>query len=138
MSIPMSIRRLSRLIITAVLATFVVSWFSPSKHPAAVGMAPAISPVAVIATADGTSLFNIHCAFCHGKDGAGLPNWRAKGQPDFRKPEWQSAHTDAQISEAIKNGEGKTMPAFKTKLSEADVAALVSRIREFGNSKNKK
>ena len=138
MSIPMSSRRLSRLIITAVLATLVISWFSPSKHPAAVGMASTISPVAVIATADGTALFNIHCAFCHGKDGAGLPNWRAKGQPDFSKPEWQSAHTDAQISESIKSGGGKTMPAFKNKLSEGDVAALVSRIREFGKNKKRK
>lgn len=134
----MSIRSLSRLIIAAVLAALVISWLAPSKHPAAAGMAPAMAPVAVTATADGTALFNTQCAFCHSKDGAGLPNWRAKGQPDFTKPEWQSAHTDAQISEAIKSGKGKTMPAYKNKLSEEDVTALVSRIREFGKDKKKK
>lgn len=130
----MSIRSLSRLIIAAVLAVLVTSWLAPPKHPAAVGMAP----IAVTATSDGTALFSAQCALCHGKDGAGLPNWRAKGQPDFSKPEWQSAHTDAQISEAIKSGKGKTMPAYKNKLSEEDVTALVSRIRDFGKDKKKK
>jgi mono/diheme cytochrome c family protein len=69
---------------------------------------------------------------CHGKDGAGLPNWRSLGQPDFTKPEWQSARTDAQISETIKNGKGKFMPAFKGKLSDEEVGAVVQRIRAFG------
>ncbi len=29
--------------------------------------------------ASGTSLFGSKCAACHGKDGAGLPNWKQKG-----------------------------------------------------------
>src|ERR1044071_2556105 len=45
--------------------------------------------------ADGMSIFGAKCALCHGKDGAGLPNWKAKGQPDFTNAEWQKSHSDA-------------------------------------------
>jgi mono/diheme cytochrome c family protein len=85
--------------------------------------------------ADGVALYDSRCALCHGKDGAGLPNWRSKGQPDFTRPEWQRSNTDEQIADAIKNGRGKFMPAFKGKLSEEDTGAVVQRIRAFGKKK---
>jgi mono/diheme cytochrome c family protein len=85
--------------------------------------------------ADGVALYDGKCALCHGKDGVGLPNWRSKGQPDFTKPEWQNAHTDVQIADAIKNGKGKFMPAFKGKLSDEETGAVVQRIRAFGKKK---
>jgi mono/diheme cytochrome c family protein len=72
---------------------------------------------------------------CHGKNGTGLPNWRAKGQPDFTDAVWQKSHTDAQIADAIANGKGKNMPSFKTKLSEGDINALVGQVRLFGRKK---
>jgi mono/diheme cytochrome c family protein len=62
----------------------------------------------------------------------GLPNWRSKGQPDFTRAEWQKSHTDEQIADTIKNGKGKFMPAFKSKLSEEETGAVVQRIRAFG------
>ncbi|MEW6208841.1 MAG: c-type cytochrome [Acidobacteriota bacterium] len=77
-------------------------------------------------------IFNSKCALCHAKNGAGLPSWRAKGQPDFTNPDWQKSRTDAQIAEAIRNGKGKLMPSFKTKLSEQDITALVAVVRRFG------
>lgn len=84
---------------------------------------------------DGAAVYGSKCALCHGKDGAGLPNWRSKGQPDFTKSDWQEAHTDLEITEAIKNGKGKYMPAFKNKLSEDDMTALVQRVRGFRKGK---
>jgi mono/diheme cytochrome c family protein len=80
---------------------------------------------------DGAASYDSKCAFCHGKDGAGLPNWRSLGQPDFTKAEWQKSHTDEQIAESIKNGKGKFMPGFKSKLSEQEIGAVVQRIRAF-------
>ncbi len=77
-------------------------------------------------------VYNSKCALCHAKNGAGVPSWRAKGQPDFTNPDWQKSRTDAQIAEAIRNGKGKFMPAFKTKLAENDIAAIVSVVRRFG------
>lgn len=85
--------------------------------------------------ADGVTIFGAKCALCHGKDGAGLPNWKAKGQPDFTNADWQRSQTDAQITEAVKNGKGKFMPSFKAKLSDAEIASVVARVRAFGKKK---
>src|SRR5262249_23668708 len=87
------------------------------------------------AKADGAAIYGSKCAICHNKDGAGLPNWKSKGQPDFTKAEWQKSHTDEQIMTSIRDGKGKFMPPFKDKLSEADLTALVQRIRAFGKGK---
>ena len=82
--------------------------------------------------ADGNALYTAKCATCHGKDGRGIPNWRSKGQPDFTDAKWQKSRTDAQISDATKNGKGKYMPAFKAKMSDEEINAVVARIRAFG------
>ena len=86
-------------------------------------------------TSVGADTFVAKCALCHGKDGHGLPSWRAKGQPDFTDAQWQKDHSDAQIAETIRNGKGKNMPSFKGKLSEAEITAMVSRVRSFGKKK---
>jgi len=86
----------------------------------------------VSAPADGNAIYAAKCSTCHGKDGSGIPNWRSKGQPDFTDAKWQKSRTDAQIAESTKNGKGKYMPAFKSKLSDEEVAAVVAKVRSFG------
>lgn len=83
--------------------------------------------------ADGNAVYAAKCAICHGKDGRGTPNWRAKGQPDFTNAVWQKSRTDAQLADATKNGKGKYMPAFKGKLSDEEIAAVVAKVRAFGH-----
>ena len=81
---------------------------------------------------DGSALFGQKCAVCHGKDGKGMASWKAKGQPDFTDSHFQSSISDQQISDAIHNGKGRYMPAFKGKLSDEQISALVAQVRAFG------
>jgi mono/diheme cytochrome c family protein len=80
-------------------------------------------------------LFAAKCAACHGKDGRGLPNWRAKGQPDFTDSNFQKSRTEAQLAESIRNGKGKFMPTWKDKLASEQINALVGQVRAFGKKK---
>jgi mono/diheme cytochrome c family protein len=95
----------------------------------------ALSVKAAYSAVDAIALFNEKCAMCHSKNGAGLPNWKAKGQPDFTNAEWQTSHTDAQIAAAIRDGKGKYMPVFKGKLSEEEIVALAGRVRAFAKKR---
>ena len=80
---------------------------------------------------DATELFDAKCAMCHGKDGRGTKFGKEKGTPDFTNYEWQKSHTDEQIKDAVANGRGKSMPAWKSRLSADEISSLIGRIREF-------
>jgi mono/diheme cytochrome c family protein len=67
------------------------------------------------------------CALCHGVDGKG----KAKGAPDFTKAEWQNKESNDELIEQIKDGEPPKMPAYKDKLSDVQIKALVAHIRSF-------
>lgn len=96
----------------------------------AIGVPSNLMPTSPVA--DGNAVYAAKCALCHGKDGRGLPNWRAKGQPDFTVASWQKSKTDAQLIGATKDGKGKYMPAFKGKLSDEEITAVVAKVRAFG------
>ena len=119
----------------ALSVVIAVSLFAPPNEMVTAKAHKTPSGAVSNSGADGAALFDSNCALCHGKDGAGLPNWRSKGQPDFTKPEWQKSHTDEQIADSIKNGKGKFMPAFKSKLSDEETGTVVQRIRAFGKKK---
>ena len=105
------------------------------SNPVVVFKSDLRTEVKITANIDAVALFGEKCAMCHGKNGAGLPNWKAKGQPDFTNIDWQKSHTDAQITEVITNGKGKYMYPYKDKLSAEEIAALVGRIRAFSKKK---
>ena len=111
-------------VVFLLAAIIVSSYVVATGGPAARNANPTV--------ADGNALYVAKCATCHGKDGRGIPNMRSKGQPDFTEAAWQKSKTDAQITEATKNGKGKLMPAFKTKMSDVEIAAVVARVRSFG------
>jgi|SRR5262245_61412285 len=126
--------RENSLAFATLLAAVAISLFAP-PHEMVTASGPKTPSSAGNSGADGAALYDSRCALCHGKDGVGLPNWRSRGQPDFTQPEWQKAHTDEQITESIKNGKGKFMPAFKGRLSDEETGAVVQRIRMFGKKK---
>jgi mono/diheme cytochrome c family protein len=86
--------------------------------------------------ADAAALWGQHCASCHGKDGSGSTMMGKKlGVKDYRDAKVQAAFSDAEAARAIKEGvktSGKeTMKPFGSKLSEADIKALVAYVRSF-------
>jgi mono/diheme cytochrome c family protein len=84
-------------------------------------------------------LYRLHCSGCHG-DGTG--NGHIAGtlpiRPrNLRHSEWQKSVTDEHIYQVIREG-GKSvklneaMPAFKEKLSDAEIKQLVGYLRFLG------
>jgi mono/diheme cytochrome c family protein len=73
-------------------------------------------------------IYKTKCASCHGPDGAGqTPAGKAMKVRDLRSAEVQK-QTDSDLQKSISDGKGK-MPAYKSKVSVADVASLVAYIR---------
>jgi mono/diheme cytochrome c family protein len=88
------------------------------------------------AAADVSATWTQNCASCHGKDGSGNTMMGKKlGVKDYHDANVQAAFSDAEAERAIKEGvktNGKeTMKPFGSKLSEADIKALVGYIRAF-------
>ena len=89
-------------------------------------------------TLDAAALFNNDsapkCASCHRADGKGVEAMKAsmKDLPDFTDAAWQKKATDAEMIETIKNGH-KPMPAYKDKLTDDQIKALVAYVRKFAS-----
>lgn len=79
---------------------------------------------------DAAAIYKGKCAMCHGPDGAGqTPTGKTMKVRDLRSADVQKM-SDADLTKIISDGKGK-MPAYKAKLSAADVAALVGFIRKL-------
>lgn len=84
----------------------------------------------VVAAADGAATYKAKCASCHGADGAGQTtmgkkfNLRDLGSADVQK------QTDAQLTAITTDGKGK-MPAYKGKLTDAQIKELVAFMRSL-------
>ena len=98
---------------------------------AAVVIAVVAVPVFADAGADGAALFKSKCAMCHGPDGSGqTPMGKSLKLKDLHSAEVQKM-TDKELFMLISDGKGK-MPAFKAKLTQADIDAVVSYIHSLG------
>jgi cytochrome c6 len=83
---------------------------------------------AAFAAADGAALYKAKCAMCHGADGSGAtPMGKSMKLRDLRSPEVQK-QTDAELTKWTADGKGK-MPAYKGKLTDAEISALVAHMR---------
>ena len=75
--------------------------------------------------------FDDKCASCHGKDGRGKTfKGKLSHARDLTSGEWQNDVSDERLFNSISNGRNK-MPAFKKKLSEAQIDELVAYVRRF-------
>src|SRR6266481_5944193 len=87
--------------------------------------------VAAPVPGDAKATFNSQCASCHGKDGR-AKSLHAKHvhARDMTDAAWQNDVSDERLFNSISNGRNK-MPAFKKKLSEAQIDELVAYVRRF-------
>jgi mono/diheme cytochrome c family protein len=95
-----------------------------------------IASTGVGVVADVSTTWAQNCGSCHGKDGSGNTMMGKKlGVKDYHDAKVQAAFSDAEAERAIKEGvktNGReTMKPFGTKLSNADIKALVAYIRSF-------
>lgn len=92
------------------------------------------SPAPVAGQQGAQQIWDNRCASCHGADGRGrTKKGRKLKAPDFTTSKWQQTTAEEEIEDAIANGVPKTkMPAFKGKLSDAEIASLVAFVRAFG------
>jgi len=75
--------------------------------------------------------FRTLCGRCHGADGKGGVAPEGVNAPrNFCDPVFQASRTDEQLKQAIVAGKG-AMPAFGNLFSDADLQALVRKIRSF-------
>ena len=76
------------------------------------------------------------CKSCHGADGAAQTTEGKKQKVDSMRPaEWQTKWTDEKIKKIINEGskDKPKMKAFKGKISDEDIDALVKHIRTFAD-----
>ncbi|HEV2714803.1 MAG TPA: cytochrome c [Terriglobales bacterium] len=87
-----------------------------------------IASAGISIAGDAAANWSQHCASCHGKDGSGNTMMGKKlAVKDYTK---EQSFSDAEATNVIKNGKGK-MKAYKDKLSDADVKALVAYVRSL-------
>lgn len=88
-------------------------------------LALAVLASATLARADGAAdLYAKKCAICHGKDGKGSAGGIKMGVKDLAK----ETASEADLVKDIANGKGK-MPAFKGKLTEAEIDSLAKFVK---------
>lgn len=127
-------------IAVAAVATFV---FMDGLDQGAAGAY--ISPSDPVLVAQGKSVYDKHCASCHGARLEGQPEWRTR-KPDGRlpaPPHDETGHTwhhpDALLIDIVKNGlvPGRTapdgyqsdMPAYAGVISDMEITAVLAYIK---------
>jgi mono/diheme cytochrome c family protein len=85
------------------------------------------------ANTSAASTYKTNCASCHGPDGRGSAVGKSLHAADFHSAQVQQ-QSDAQLAGVIAEGRGN-MPAFGTRLSKAQIDALVKYVRTLGKAK---
>lgn len=94
------------------------------------GLLIAALAVPALAQTNGEQVYKARCAMCHGQDGlATTPVAKMMAVPSFRAPAAMKM-TEAQMIAITNDGKGK-MPAFKGKLTSAQVDQVVAYIRKL-------
>jgi mono/diheme cytochrome c family protein len=100
---------------------------SSLKHIAILCFAASIVTPA-FAQSGGADTYKAKCAMCHGQNGLGdTPAGKAMKAPFFKDPAVIKV-SDAELIAAVTKGKNK-MPAYKDKLTDAQIKAVVAYVR---------
>ncbi len=89
----------------------------------------AVAPVAAFGD-DGAAIYKSKCAMCHGADGTGnTPAGKTMKVRDLTSADVQKQSSE-ELEKVVSNGKNK-MPAYKGKLKESEIDAVVKFIRSF-------
>ena len=130
--------KLIALALTCVALALVVSACTETATPTATNTSrSAASPAApspaasVDEFATARANYQKHCEACHGPDATGglVKVEKKQIKVPSLKAEHALKHTDEQITKMITNGE-EEMPAFKDKMSAAEIAQMVRFVRK--------
>ena len=102
---------------------------------AIITFAMVVAPAASAGSTPGAAkIYQAKCASCHGADGGGKTKAGiAMKARDLRSPAVQK-QTDVELLKIIADGR-KKMPAYKKKLSVADIKSLVACVRDLATKK---
>jgi mono/diheme cytochrome c family protein len=119
------------LVLFIVTAAFTYDQVKPWPVPPAAAKLVSTVKSSPASIADGKSLWNQHCASCHGKTGLGDGTKAAQLEttpPDFSKAAFQG-QTDGALFYKTSEGRGD-MPSFKKKIpDEEDIWNLINFMR---------
>jgi mono/diheme cytochrome c family protein len=123
---------MKRLLATTAIASLALSACSREETGA-----PAVPEGERVSAERAAGLYARHCAICHGDDGDGRGPRHAslfRKPRDFRDPRWREERTPAEVRAAIRDGRpGSDMPAWGSRLDEAEIAALAEYVLGFGD-----
>src|SRR5271167_4225769 len=96
-------------------------------HAVAISLVVLFASVTSLAQSSGADTYKAKCQMCHGADGLGAtPAGKSMKAIPFNDPQILSK-SDADLIAATTNGKGK-MPAYKGKLSDGDIKAVIAYI----------
>jgi ubiquinol-cytochrome c reductase cytochrome b subunit len=77
-------------------------------------------------------LYSTNCQACHGVDGSGKDLRKAMPTiPDFTSLNWQTVHSELEITHRIMDGKEPLMPAYRDKLTKEQNLGLAIYVRAF-------
>ncbi len=78
----------------------------------------------------GEKLYREYCADCHGVDGRGnTAVAMGNGYADLLDNQWKFGGDDSSMANVIREGSFGQMPAYRDKLTEAQIESIVHHIR---------
>ncbi|MBV8817781.1 MAG: cytochrome c [Acidobacteriaceae bacterium] len=81
--------------------------------------------------AQGRTVYQRNCVGCHGADGKATVDVVADASDLTAPKTWKNGYSEGEIFRSIRDGEGASMPAFQSQISDEDIWRLVNFIRSL-------